>query len=314
MSDLITRAWNGTPIARRTTDGFVNATAMCRANSKQWNDYWRTDRATEYLEALSVDTGIPVSSLVLSIKGGAHQGTWVHPQVSVDLARWIGASFAVFMDRWFLDELDKHKTQETQPAIASLPPAQAIRDAAEGLVFIWDALETRGLADDRDRIELKRDLKVLHSAMVHTTAGFLPGTSSVLTKKDLLPRFQGRAVDIDAPLSIVEFAAAYLCDELSVINKYDSELGRAVAPLYRERHAAEPMTTTHLSIKAEEARQRGGLGLFGGAKNGVAVTPKIYMPRDWDLIIRALRTKGIIQPDRAAELMAELQQFRPVES
>lgn len=313
MSDLITRAWNGTPIARRTTDGFVNATAMCRANDKSWSDYFRTDRACLYLEALSDTLQIPVVSLYQSAEGRGG-GTWVHPQVAVDLARWISAPFAVFMDHWFLEELQRRKTQETQPAIISLPPAQAIRDAAEGLVFIWDALETRGLADDRDRIELKRDLKVLHSAMVHTTAGFLPGTSSVLTKKDLLPRFQGRAVDVDAPLSIVEFAAAYLRDESSVINKYDSELGRAVAPLYRERHATEPMTTTHLSIKAEEARQRGGLGLFGGAKNGVAVTPKIYLPRDWDLIIRALRTKGIIQPDRAAELMAELQQFRPSEA
>lgn len=311
MSDLITRAWNGTPIARRTTDGFVNATAMCRANDKRWADYWRTDRAGEYAEALFEETQIPISQLVQVRHGNE---TWIHPQVAVDLARWISAPFAVFMDRWFLEVLEQRKTQETQPAIISLPPAQAIRDAAEGLVFIWDALETRGLADDRDRIELKRDLKVLHSAMVHTTAGFLPGTSSVLTKKDLLPRFQGRAVDVDAPLSIVEFAAAYLQDESNVVNKYDSELGRAVAPLYRERHAAEPMTTTHLSIKAEEARQRGGLGLFGGAKNGVAVTPKIYLPRDWDLIIRALRTKGIIQPDRAAELMAELQQFRPTEA
>lgn len=311
MSDLITRAWNGTPIARRTTDGFVNATAMCRANDKRWADYWRTDRAGEYAEALFEETQIPISQLVQVRHGNE---TWIHPQVAVDLARWISAPFAVFMDRWFLEVLEQRKTQETQPAIISLPPAQAIRDAAEGLVFIWDALETRGLADDRDRIELKRDLKVLHSAMVQTTAGFLPGTSSVLTKKDLLPRFQGRAVDVDAPLSIVEFAAAYLQDESNVINKYDSELGRAVAPLYRERHAAEPMTTTHLSIKAEEARQRGGLGLFGGAKNGVAVTPKIYLPRDWDLIIRALRTKGIIQPDRAAELMAELQQFRPTEA
>lgn len=310
MSELITRAWNGTPIARRTTDGFVNATAMCKANDKRWAHYWETNRAGEYAEALSAETGIPVSQLVQVRHGNE---TWVHPQVSVDLARWISAPFAVFMDRWFLEILEQRKIQETQPATTALPPALAIRDAAEGLVFIWDALETRGLADDRDRIELKRDLKVLHSAMVHTTAGFLPGTSSVLTKKDLLPRFQGRAVDVDAPLSIVEFAAAYLQNESSVINKYDSELGRAVAPLYRERHAEEPMTTTHLSIKAEEARQRGGLGLFGGAKNGVAVTPKIYLPRDWDLIIRALRIKGIIQPDRAAELMAELQQFRPDE-
>jgi hypothetical protein len=57
---------------------------MCKANGKQWNDYWRTDRATAYREALCTETGIPVSSLCLSLKGGSYQGTWVHPQVAVD--------------------------------------------------------------------------------------------------------------------------------------------------------------------------------------------------------------------------------------
>lgn len=310
MSDLTTRAWNGTPIARRTTDGFVNASAMCKANEKRWADYWRTDRAGEYAEALFEETQIPISQLVQVRHGNE---TWIHPQVAVDLARWISAPFAVWMDGWFLEELERSKTQETQPATLCLPPAQVIRDAAEGLVFIWDALETRGLADDRDRIELKRDLKVLHGAMVHTTTGYLPGTSSVLTVKDRLPRFQGKAVDVDAPLSIIEFAASYLQAEANVIQKYDSEMGRAVAPLFRQRHADEPMTTIHLSVKAEEARRKGGLGLFVGAKNGCAVSAKVYLPRDWDLIIRALRMKGLIQPDRAAELLAECQQFRPVE-
>jgi hypothetical protein len=104
---LISRSWNGTPISRRTTDGYVNATAMCKANGKHWNDYWRLDRATEYLEALSDETGISVSKLCLTMRGSSHQGTWIHPRVAVDLARWISAPFAVWMDGWFLDELEK---------------------------------------------------------------------------------------------------------------------------------------------------------------------------------------------------------------
>ena len=108
---LVSRSWNGTPIARRTRDGNVNATTMGKANGKQWNDYWRTDRATAYLEALCTETGIPVSSLCLSLKGGSHQGTWIHPQVAVDLAHWISAPFAVWMDGWFLESL-----QQSAPA------------------------------------------------------------------------------------------------------------------------------------------------------------------------------------------------------
>jgi hypothetical protein len=50
--------------------------------------------------------------------------------------------------------------------------------------------------------------------------------------------------------------------------------------------------------------------MFGMARNGNAVTPKIYLPKDWDLMVLAMRHKGVITPDKAAELLAECQQFR----
>ena len=51
---LISRSWNDTPIQRRTTDGFVNATAMCKANGKQWSHYRETDRTNGHLEKLPI--------------------------------------------------------------------------------------------------------------------------------------------------------------------------------------------------------------------------------------------------------------------
>lgn len=310
MSDLVTRAWNGTPIARRTTDGYVNATAMCKANGKEWSKYRETDRCQDYIDALAQTTDFGGLNPIES-RAGNGGGTWIHPRLAVDLARWISAPFAVWMDGWFLEEVERvSQVRDTQ--VPALPaPADQVKAAAEGLVFIWDALETRGLADDRDRIELKRDLKVLHTALVQTTTGQLPGTSNVLSPVDRLPRFLGRAVDVDAPLTFVEWAAAYLPGEISsVVNKYDSQLGREMAKLYRERHNDEPQTTTHLSVKAEEGRRRLNLPLFGTAKNGNAVTPKVYLPRDWDLFVVAMRHKGVVAPDKAAELLAECQQFR----
>ena len=310
MSDLVSRAWNGTPIARRTTDGYVNATAMCKANSKNWSAYRETDRCQEYIDSLADASKIRGMDLIES-RGGNGGGTWIHPQLAVDLARWISAPFAVWMDGWLLEEVDRvSQVRDTQ--IPALPaPTEQIRAAAEGIVFIWDALEQRGLADDRDRIELKRDLKVLNTALVHASSGQLPGTSNVLSPTDRLPRFLGKAVDIEAPLTIVEMASAYLPVEVSsIVNKYDSGIGRCVATMHRERYGTEPSTTIHLSIKAEESRKRLNLPLFGQAKNGNAVDPKIYFPRDWDLIIQALRLKGLIRPEQAAEFLAECQQFR----
>ncbi|GDX73354.1 hypothetical protein LBMAG40_00110 [Cyanobium sp.] len=110
------REWNGHPIQRRQIDGYVNATAVCQANRKRWNDYARLERTEAYIAALAADAGFPATGLVVSIKGGRPelQGTWVHPRLAVDLARWISPAFAVWMDGWFLEQF--------QPA----PPASPL--------------------------------------------------------------------------------------------------------------------------------------------------------------------------------------------
>jgi len=101
------REWNGHPIQRRQVDGYVNASAMCRAGGRRWNHYQANDRTQAYIHALAADAGIPATGLVLSISGGRPelQGTWIHPRLAVDLARWISPAFAVWMDGWFLEQL-----------------------------------------------------------------------------------------------------------------------------------------------------------------------------------------------------------------
>jgi hypothetical protein len=44
--------------------------------------------------------------LVTSIGTGPNhlRGTWIHPRLAVDLARWISPAFAVWMDGWFLEQ------------------------------------------------------------------------------------------------------------------------------------------------------------------------------------------------------------------
>ena len=193
MSDLITRAWNGTPIARRTTDDYVNATAMCKANGKQWNDYWRTDRATAYLEALCTETGIPVSSLCLSLKGGFHQGTWVHPQVAVDLARWISAPFAVWMDGWFLEEING-RTLRAHTAQPLLP--DVLTTVERSLVL----LEKLGGVDDRAQLLLK-DIVLNHAAKTAGGELALPGVK-MLSLQEALRELAGATVQEASRLAI----------------------------------------------------------------------------------------------------------------
>ena len=92
----------GTPIHQRASDGFVNATALCKAAGKTVHDYIRLNSTTEFLNALSLDTGIPVSSLTITFKGtpAELQGTWVHPKVAIHLGQWCSPKFAVAVANW----------------------------------------------------------------------------------------------------------------------------------------------------------------------------------------------------------------------
>jgi hypothetical protein len=103
--DLIPHAVQGGIIYQRPKDGYINATAMCQAAGKDWFDYRRLKTTVAFIEALVIETGIPGSVLVQSLKGGDTriQGTWVHPQVAIHLGQWVSAKFAVQVSQWVFD-------------------------------------------------------------------------------------------------------------------------------------------------------------------------------------------------------------------
>lgn len=105
------------PISQRASDGYVNATAMCQAVGKQINDYARLKTTPQYLDALSSETGIPVSDLIQSIKGGQPglQGTWVHPQVAIHLAQWLSPEFSVKVTKWVFDWMSGGMARQQMP-------------------------------------------------------------------------------------------------------------------------------------------------------------------------------------------------------
>lgn len=103
--DLIPHQYQGQIVRLRSRDGYVNATAMCKAAGKFWADYHRLESTKEYVAELSSEVGIPITELIQSVTGGnpALQGTWVHPQVAIHLAQWASAKFAVRVTQWVYD-------------------------------------------------------------------------------------------------------------------------------------------------------------------------------------------------------------------
>lgn len=118
---LVVRTWNDAPISRRDGDGYADATAMCQANGKRWHNYERLDTTTAYIQALAASLNLPADQLVLTTTTGPNhlRGTWIHPRLAVDLARWLSPEFAVWMDGWFLEQLG-----QPSPAPAPAPALQ----------------------------------------------------------------------------------------------------------------------------------------------------------------------------------------------
>lgn len=152
------RIWNGVEIQRRPSDGYVNATAMCKANGKRWRDYAITERTQEYIAALKRDLGSAgnLADLIQTITTGLNhlRGTWIHPRLAVDLARWISPAFAVWMDGWFLEAAAGQVSQvrDTQPATQPTPrpePTTVLTAPANWCRLVDDYIESvdAGLAD-----------------------------------------------------------------------------------------------------------------------------------------------------------------------
>ena len=105
-TDLVVRTIGTFPIGQRITDGYINATVLCKACGKEWSDYARLKSTQEFFEALEGDLGIPRTLLIQTTQGvtsgslARDQGTWAHPDIAVHLAQWCSAKFAVMVSRW----------------------------------------------------------------------------------------------------------------------------------------------------------------------------------------------------------------------
>lgn len=115
---LIPHQVKNTVVDQRAHDGYVNATALCKAAGKEWAHYASNKTTKDFLDELSSDLGIPMSELIQSVKGGSGpQGTWVHPHVSIHLGQWLSAKFAVMVSKWVHDWMSGN----TRPLHAALP-------------------------------------------------------------------------------------------------------------------------------------------------------------------------------------------------
>lgn len=128
---LIQHEVNNSVINQRESDGYINATAMCKVSNKQFKDYAANKSTQEFFQALAEDLQLEIQlgdkslvnknqALIETFPGAPSTGggTWVHPQVALNLAQWLSPKFAVQVSKWVYDWMQGKGTQNTS---AQLP-------------------------------------------------------------------------------------------------------------------------------------------------------------------------------------------------
>lgn len=95
---------------------------MCKAGGKEFRFWYRLESTKELIEALKSDVMISTSQLVDIKKGNSaqfEQGSWIHPDLAVQLAQWISPLFAIQVGRWVRElaitgevKLERERTNE----------------------------------------------------------------------------------------------------------------------------------------------------------------------------------------------------------
>jgi hypothetical protein len=110
---------NGYIIESRDEDGYINITNLCKAGGKEFKAWNRLDKTKAFLKALSTAVGISTTVLIhvgTGSKFGTTEettGTWVHPQVAINIAQWISPQFDVKVSAWVLEVMMTGKVDIT---------------------------------------------------------------------------------------------------------------------------------------------------------------------------------------------------------
>jgi hypothetical protein len=85
----------------------INATQMCKAGGKKFSNWYKSNSTKELIETLEKQVNnfdlLNGRTKLLDIKKGGDsqlQGSWLHPDLAVQLAQWISPEFALQVSKW----------------------------------------------------------------------------------------------------------------------------------------------------------------------------------------------------------------------
>ncbi len=105
ISEVVVEQWKDSPIVFHPGDAFVNLTSLCKPFNKRPVDFFKLESAKQFIAALNSEessqfrsetSGNPASFFTVEGRNG---GTWAHPDLALECARWLSPAFAIWTNR-----------------------------------------------------------------------------------------------------------------------------------------------------------------------------------------------------------------------
>jgi hypothetical protein len=81
-------------------DNYINATQLCQAGNKKFSNWYSLDSTKQLINVLESKTGLSILDLIEINKGCNHLGSWIHPDLAIQLAQWISPIFSLQVSSW----------------------------------------------------------------------------------------------------------------------------------------------------------------------------------------------------------------------
>jgi len=171
---------------------WINATTTAKEFGKRLDNYWRDEK--EYIEALAELNSLNMSDLKIT-KQGKYGGTYLHPELVVNFARYCSPRFAIECDRFIKAEMIKvnqiktealleQAEKEKQRAVAEAKKCKIYDDGTmtvRGVIqhlgldvsedFVWEALTWKGWNEDITKVTKYRRLPKDTPSYIGTNRG-----------------------------------------------------------------------------------------------------------------------------------------------
>lgn len=117
---------NNVTIDIRESDGFINATQICKAGGKRFSNWYQLESTKELIKTLEAE----LNTKVIDVKKGNSktfiQGSYVHRRLAISLASWISPYFMTKVSKWVEEwaEYDPKNKKEFYHELSNLKPSQ----------------------------------------------------------------------------------------------------------------------------------------------------------------------------------------------